>query len=231
MPINMTNMQFGVFGSGFNYSIAAPSGGAVVSEPVNVPGGLLGLMCPNDILLISGMCNIIASNPLNTVTAVVEPAGDPSDFNLFAGIQVGKPILSLPVKIHLKNPLLGPNCYIGSNSNPIVLQPENLVAPQHVRQTFEGDGTPSPKGDMYRLKITGKLGDDSFAVPKAHGCGPWGLADFAVNAKLGLPSPEGSNSLVLKDAKTYLAGLVDPKAAAPNAGKVLSKYWHSAVQQ
>ena len=84
--------------------------------------------------------------------------------------------LKLPVKVHLENPLLGSECYIGSSAEPVTL---NLTT-----------GTTSPPEP--NKPITGKLGrieahvyegvtyleitentlvENAFAVPTATGCG------------------------------------------------------------
>jgi hypothetical protein len=146
------------------------------------------------------------------VTAVTQSAGTPSDFNLFAGIQTGVPIITLPIKIHLQNPVLGPSCFIGSDENPIVLHPQNtdLSNAQSIGGffAFDPNGVPNLAGLDASLLITGGLqGDDTFAVPGAQGCGPNGdgSLDLVVNAVVGLPSPAGSNHLVLDDAASGLA--------------------------
>src|SRR5262249_8621372 len=61
------------------------------------------------------------------VTATLEPAGVPSNLDLFAGISIGAPIVTLPIKIHLTGMTidLGPSCYIGSDADPIILVPQN----------------------------------------------------------------------------------------------------------
>lgn len=228
-----SNLQFGVLqSSGPTYTIVAPSGGVITGEPTDIPGGLLGLMCPGNIPVITDICNKITNSDLNRVTATVQPAGAPSNFDLSAGLTTGKPILTLPVKIRLKNPFLAPTCTIGSDSEPIVLHPQNLSAPTIRAERFNGDGTPNPTGVMNRIGLTGNsMGDSSFAVPGAHNCGLAGLLDAAVNLKTGLPSAAGNNNLVLSNASTYVAGLATPSAAAPDDGKKLSEYWHSAAQQ
>jgi hypothetical protein len=78
---------------------------------------------------VTAVCDEITNSQLNAVTAVVQPTGNPSDFGLAAGLSSGIPIISLPVKIQLQNPLLGPNCYLGSDSDPIVLHPQNATTP------------------------------------------------------------------------------------------------------
>lgn len=225
-----SDLQLGLLSSAGTFKLVSPSGGGIVSDPVKVPGGLLGLMCPSRLLLVSQLCREATGNSLNNVFATVEPAGAPSDFNLAAGLGTGQPILTLPVKIHLQNPLLASTCTIGSDSNPILLKPANLTSPSGSFTRFDGDGTADPaNGALLRIGLSGAAqGDDSFAVPGATGCGLLGLANQAINLKSGLPSPAGQNSLVLNDASTFLAGFNTPSAFAPNAGRQLSGFWHSA---
>ena len=228
-----TNLQAGLAGSfSGGFSIVSPAGGAIASAPVNVPGGLLGLICPSSIPVISAICQEIVNSPLNKVTAAVRPAGRPSHFNFAAGLAQGQPILTLPVKVQLQNPILGSGCYIGSNSNPIVLKPENLVTPKLTTRRFDPNGTPDPsRGALEDVVATGKQGDNSFAVPGATGCGGLlsAVIDPVLNAKEGLPSPAGHNSLVLNNAVTSIATYVNSSSVYPHEGEDLSAAWHSAV--
>ncbi|MFI6689003.1 hypothetical protein [Streptomyces sp. NPDC050485] len=212
-------------------TLIAPADGALIADSADIPGGLLGLMCPSDIPIIGDLCRQVTDSTLNRVTATVESAGTPSDFKLTAGATTGQPIVAIPVRIHLQNPFLGGSCYLGSTSNPIVLRPRNLTAPALGIQRFGANGTADPAGVMNRLSLTGaNQGDATFAVPGASGCGLAGMLDWAVNLKTGLPSAGGHNSVVLNSASTYLAGLHAPGTVVPNNGKLLSQYWHSAVQ-
>jgi hypothetical protein len=166
------------------------------------------------------------------VTAVVESAGRPSHFNVGAGLAKGVPMLRLPVKVQLRNPILGSGCFIGSNSDPIVLKPENLVKPKVTTQRFDTNGTPDPsKGVLERIAASGEQGDNSFSVPGADGCGGLlaDLIDPILDAKEGLPSAAGNNSLVLDNAVTSIATYVDSSSVYPDEGKDLSAAWHSAV--
>jgi len=99
-----TNLQVGMLldTSTSEFTVVGSPTGALVADPVE-----------------------IANTPVGVVTAVTESAGLPSNFNLFARIQTGVPIITLPIKIHLQNPALGPSCFIGSDQNPILLNPEN----------------------------------------------------------------------------------------------------------
>src|SRR5262249_24436489 len=95
-----TNVQVGIVDFGSTTVPAAD--GALVADPVQL------------------------STPVGPVTAVTKSAGTPSNFNLIAGIETGVPIITVPIKIQLENnPTLGPNCSIGSDQNPIVLNPVN----------------------------------------------------------------------------------------------------------
>jgi hypothetical protein len=222
-----TNLQLGAtINNAGAFSLITPAGGALVAEPVNVEGGLLGLMCPSDIPLVSAICAGLVGSPLNAVTATVEPAGEASNFNPDAAFNIGVPIVSVPVKVHLENPILGPNCYIGSNSNPIVLRPSNTTLDGASVAPGDLDGTPNPDGRIVRITTEGTQGDDTFAVPGATGCGLLGVLNTAVNQQQGLPSPSGNNNLVLNDASSSVMGRgnVDPVT-----GQEFSDGWHSAV--
>lgn len=231
VPTSVTDLQLGLLGDGVSYTSVAPEGAGILAEPVTVPGGLLNLMCPSDIPVLTSLCEKAADSKLNRVVATVEPAGVPTDFNLTAGLGVGQPILTLPVKIRLDNPLLGNHCYIGSEEEPILLRPRNASQPSLTLTRYAPDGTTQAGGPMSNIELSGADQiDDSFTVPKANGCGLFGILDWAVNAQLGLPSPEGANSLVLHDAVTTTGGFYNPTSFAPDQGRLLSEYWHAANQ-
>jgi hypothetical protein len=224
-----TNLQLGaaIDSATNNFNLVSPAGGALVADPVNVEGGLLGLMCPSDIPLVSAICDGLVGSPLNAVTATVEPAGEPSNFSRSAALGLGQPIVTLPVKVHLENPILGPNCFIGANNDPIVLRPENTTQPMLSSAFGQLDGTPTTSSPRL-VRITGlsTQGDDSFAVPAARGCGLLGVLDVAVNAQQGLPSPSGNNNLVLNNASSAVIGRT---AQQPITGQEFRDGWHSAV--
>ncbi|WP_232212923.1 hypothetical protein [Saccharomonospora saliphila] len=229
VPTAGTNLQFGLLGDGVNYTAVSPEGTGIVADPVTVPGGLLNLMCPSDIPVLTALCEKAADSSLNTVVATVEPAGEPSDFSLDAGLTTGAPIVTLPVKIKLDNPLLGGNCYLGTDENPIVLHPANAAQPTLGLTRYAPDGTTDPTGVMSNIALTGAdQVDDSFSVPGADGCGLFGTLDWAVDAQLGLPSPEGANSLVLHSATTTTGGFYTPENFTPDQGRRLADHWHAA---
>jgi hypothetical protein len=186
------------------FTAIPPPSGALISDPVQVvAGGLL-------------------------ATATVENAGTPSNLNILGGISLGVPIVTLPIKIHLEGTALGPNCFIGSDMNPILLNPQNtdLSGASFAGVTFDPDGTPDPNGSLLAIVITGAVqGDDTFAVPAAQGCGPGGDGSFdsLINSVVGLPSPSGANHIVLSDASSFVADFNGDKS-----GPVFAADWHTA---
>jgi hypothetical protein len=218
-----------------SFSTVPPPGGALVAEPVELPGGLRELVCPGGGRFVRQICRAHhgwgPSERADSVTWTLESAGAPYDFNLFAGVVPGVPVISMPVKIHLQNRLLGNDCYIGSDTEPIVLQGENLTIPVGSIAGFDANGTPDSEegAALSEFQIHSTQGVGSFAVPAASGCGFMGIYDQAINGKVGLPSAAGKNTLVFNEGSTYLAFINSPELVAPNDGKELSKDWHSAV--
>jgi hypothetical protein len=217
-----TTLQFGLPGAdpanpGTGLIEPATNGKTLVSAPVKVPGGVLGLMCPAGNPAVASLCRQVVDLGINRVTATVELAGRPSKFRATGALVPGIPLLDLPVKIHLKNPLLGARCYIGSNLKPIVLRPETVTRGA-VGSVPEPNGFP-----VLMLQVQGSvLGDDSFAVPGATGCGPLGIANAEINRRQGLPSPSGRNELILNDADAHTA-------LSQQGGQVLSNAWHASL--
>jgi hypothetical protein len=202
-----TNLQAGLINDANTglFTIIPPAGGALIAEPAEVTVGAV------------------------SVIATVESAGVPSNFDLFAGISLGAPIITIPIKIRLTGVSidLGPGCYIGSDQDPIILTPQNtdLSNANAAFGMFDPDGTPDPLGPLGLIVITGAVqGDDTFAVPVAQGCGPNadGSLDSVVNAVVGLPSPSGANHLVLEDASSAVA------SPGIQNGQQFSDDWHLA---
>jgi hypothetical protein len=214
-----TIMQFGVYSptSSDPTVVPATDGKTLQSETVTVPGGLFQLEVPEGLPgPIARLLTRLLSGPPLDVQATVELAGPPSNFNAAGALGSGQPAIHLPVKLHLENALLGGRCYIGSNADPIVLKPTGLTPPTGGSALPEGFS-----GFIIQLRDM-ELGDSSFAVPEANGCGPLGLLDGAVNAQLGLPSPAGENALLLKEASLDLA-------ITQAGGQELSDAWHDGM--
>lgn len=156
------------------------------ARSVPVPGGLLGIDLPIG---------------LNMVNATPELAGPASSIR----INQSTLTLAMPIKLRLSNPLLGSNCHIGSNSNPVNLtmitgttSPPGPNRPITGRVGTFSVGPPLP-GTVYFRGNTNV--DNSFSIPGASSCGflGLGLIDLLVNAKLGLPSAGGNNTMVINN--------------------------------
>lgn len=194
---------------------------AMSATPLEVPGGLLGLMEPDNTWpgpLAQAFWHIV--NTVNDVYATAEPVG-PAQANLinasFPPLPPEDPtVIQLPIRIHLQNPFLGNTCYIGSASHPIMLKlVANTTSPpppnapiSGVPATLSFLDTTDPVGQIL-MADGGTLVDNSFAVPKAEGCGNTllpipivtpilqGIVTAAVNLKEGLPAAAGKNTAIM----------------------------------
>jgi hypothetical protein len=177
----------------------ALNGETLAKTPQKVPGGLLGLVKCNEIgnIILRIACELTFENGVTGVNATTELAAPASSVVLnTAAEQLGEgTALTLPVKVHLENPLLGSECYIGSTAEPITL---NLTTGATSGGPTGKPGTQSTKEGGGILEISGiSLVSNTFSAPKASGCGLFGLLDGIINSKIGLPSAAGKNTAVL----------------------------------
>jgi hypothetical protein len=167
------------------------SKGGLSKTPQKVPGGVLGLTG------LTWLLEFFGSEAL-TLYGTAELAGTPTNFDFTS--------VTLPIKVHLTTPsgVLGNNCYIGSNSNPIVLKLiTGTTEPPPPNEPISGQ---EPEFSIDEKGIAhfdnGTYVDNSFAVPGASGCVlklfgfiPISLNSF-VNSQAGLPSAAGKNSAI-----------------------------------
>jgi hypothetical protein len=156
-----------------------------VSQPL--PGGLTGL-------------TEIVGGPVN---ATAELAGTPVVTAVFLGFGHDTAV-ELPIKVHLENELLGPNCYIGSDAEPVVLKlTDGTTKPPAGTEPISGKIGTNEGRDKGRLIafINNTLVDNTFAVPAAKNCGTNALLEpvitAAVNVGAGLPAAPGVSRAVL----------------------------------
>ncbi len=175
--------------------LAGPS--AILStKPDLIPQSLTtALGCPSSNATVENICQQAQTRGgvYNQVFALAQEAGPITNFNLFRWTQ--------PVKFKLINPLLGNNCYIGSNDSPVVLNPQ-LSGNPGTQLLFEPDPAPTVHPDTFVLALLDvNAGDSTFSAPGVLGCGPGGVANVAVDNALdagtGLPAASGTNSLTL----------------------------------
>ena len=192
--------------------VAAVGAETLAKVPQEVPGGLVG---------IGGLGG--------EVTATAELAGPVKPRSASTGSsspspRQGSTPSSLPLKVKLSNELLGENCYIGSEAEPIVLHlTDGKTKPPEGIAPIEGSGDAvfegPAKGKINRVPAV-KLVDNTFAVPGAKGCGPAGseaLVDEILNLDVGLPSKAGANTAIMSgsveqaEAATVAQYLPKPK--------------------
>lgn len=184
----------------------AEDGNTLPKTPQPVPGGLLGVTAPTWWpKFLQDLFNETINNGFTGVNSTVELAAPATSIkvnpeNLSAGEGTA---LSLPVKIKLDNPFLGSNCYIGSNSKPIVINfTSGTTSPPAPNTPITGNpGTVSFNEAGTLITVSGyRLVNNSFAVPGASGCGGLFafLVDPFVNSIVGLPSAAGKNTAILE---------------------------------
>jgi hypothetical protein len=214
VPIVQTQtLQGGVIEeeSGAEKFVGAADGNTLSKTPQKVPGGLLGLVKCTEIKndFERKACEAIFENKVTGVNATTELAAPASSIGLCEGCLLAElpsppfpPALSLPIKVKLENPLLGNECYIGSNTNPIKLELiTGTTNPPGPNKPIKGKlGTVSSRAEGGILVISNNtLVNNSFAAPQASGCGGFFsfLIDPIINKKLGLPSTAGNNTAIL----------------------------------
>jgi hypothetical protein len=185
--------------------VGAEDGNTLSKTALYVPGGLLGIKAPEYLNKEQKeRFEEMINKGLTGVTETTELAGPASAIKLNTTNLIFEEgvALQLPVKIKLSNVFLGSSCYVGSESDPVIL---NLTT-----------GTTSPpepnkpiKGSAGELKVEeggalvvlsgGSLLDNAFAAPEATGCGaPFsGLVDKLVDSVFGVPAAAGHNTAIL----------------------------------
>jgi hypothetical protein len=190
--------------------VGALNGETLSKTPQKVPGGLLGLVKCNEItgsgfLEVSARiaCELTFENILTGVNAVTELARPASEIQINTSNLENREgtALGLPVKVRLENPFLGGECYIGSSSSPVRLNlTTGTTSPNKPNEPIHGKvGTIHAKHEFELIEITNNtLVNNEFAAPEASGCG--GIFSFLIDplidAKLGIPSPDGENTAI-----------------------------------
>jgi hypothetical protein len=171
--------------------------------PLDVPGGLTGLVPPSQLQNTPVLGTLISAiNSVNKVTATAELVG-PVGFNFINATLGSGTAMELPLRIKLDNPFLGSQCYIGSASDPVRLKlTAGTTAPPPPATPLTGTlGTTEffNFGDYITSKGF-RLVDNAFRAPAARDCGPLGfrfLITPVVNATRQLPAAAGKNEAIL----------------------------------
>lgn len=153
-----------------------------------VPGGVIGLTG------LDWLVNFLSIEGLK-LYAVTELVGQP---------KIGA-LLELPLRVHLINPALGNNCYVGSVANPISLKlTTETTSPPPPNKPITGtpfENEINPTTGIISQR-NGVVVDNSFAAPGASGCvlTLFGFIPVSINGVVnlasGLPAAAGTNETV-----------------------------------
>jgi hypothetical protein len=216
-PIVLQSGALPTGGPNFNeyFVLPAANGESISPTELEVPGGLSSVIgCPS---FRDGRdfsrgrrhdpCSRFWGWGESRVSATVESVAGPTNpaiLNLAALTAENGVGLTFPARIHLKNPLLGEGCYLGSESSPIELHlTDGTTSPPPPNQPITGNpGIPASQVEEgYEALTTSQstLVDNAFSVPPAEGCGGAlaSIVDPLVDRTLGLQSPAGHNTLIL----------------------------------
>jgi len=191
----------------FEHLIAATNGETLSKTPQPVPGGLLGLVPPESSpQLIRELVEAAAENGLTGVNATLELARPASEVELSeSNLAFEEGVaLKMPVKIHLENPFLGEDCFVGSSSSPLIwnLTTGATTPPAGVEPIHGFGGELEFFEESQVAEIAGsELVDNAWSAPKSSGCGGIlleSLVDPIIDGQVGLPSAAGSNVAVLQ---------------------------------
>jgi hypothetical protein len=166
------------FLGGFAYN---SKGGMSIAKQ-KVPGGVVGLTG------LTWLFELFGSEAL-TLYAATELVGQP----VFSGLEN----ITLPIRVHLINGILGNSCYVGSASSPITLHLTTGTSGKLTGKNPEAKFDPST--EILHLN-NGKYVDGTFKAPGASGCvlTVFGFIPISinslVNSQSGLPAESGNET-------------------------------------
>jgi hypothetical protein len=184
----------------------ASNGITLSKAPQNVPGGLLGIVPEaSSPALVKALIKFFLENSLTGVNSTLELAKPATEIRINENALAGEfgTALKMPVKVHLENPFLGKNCFVGSSSSPIIWNlGTGATSPPAPNTSISGAVGVFEFLEEGRILVMkgNKLVDNAWSAPKAAGCG--GILSFLVdpiiNAQLG-STTAGHNTAILKD--------------------------------
>jgi len=192
----------------------ATNGITLSKAPQNVPGGLLGIVPEaSSPALVKALIKFFLENSLTGVNSTLELAKPASTIRVSENHLSGEveTALEMAVKVHLENPFLGKNCFVGSEASPITWKlTTGTTSPPEPNKPITGAGGEGEFLEEARiLKLKNNvLVDNSWSAPTASGCG--GILSFLVtpiiNAQLGTTTA-GHNTAILKGTVSVASAL------------------------
>ena len=209
VPINKTiTLQGGAIHNpetGETTFVGAENGETLSKTALYVPGGLFGTKPPEswpkeakerfEEMVNKGLTGVTETTELAKPASAIELNVDNLLFEEGVALQ-------LPIKVKLGNFLLGNSCYVGSESDAIVLNlTTGTTSPPEPNKPIKGSKGEISIEEAGNLIILsgGSLVDNAFAAPGASGCGePFsGLVDPLVDSQFGVPAAAGLNTAIL----------------------------------
>jgi hypothetical protein len=186
---------------------AAKNGITLSKAAQNVPGGLAGIV-PDEKspFLVKALIKFFFENSLTGVSSTLELAKPATDIRISENhLAEGEGVaLKMPVKVHLENPFLGKNCFVGSSTTPIMFElTSGTTSPPPPNTPISGSvGEVEFLENARILQLkNAEIVDNKWSAPAASGCG--GIISFLVNpiinAQVGLPAAAGKNTARLKN--------------------------------
>jgi hypothetical protein len=200
-------LQGGGVSDGENqFAFAAPVGAPVItpSPQPTIPltkAVNTALLSPSELTRYTYFSKIVKENK---TTATVEEAGPVNQLvvNLSNLLSEEGAAFTFPVKVHLSNPFVGENCYVGSNEHPIIVKFTDGIVNEELRGS---EGEFSELSHFIVWIQENKLASFPFEVPGVEGCGVDGGADAAIDSAIGLPSASGNVSVLHGELKSATA--------------------------
>jgi hypothetical protein len=187
----------------------ATNGITLSKTPQPVPGGLAGIVNCKEIkdFFLRLSCEVTFENGLTGLNSTLELARPASEIvvsenNLAAESGVA---LKMPIKIHLENPFLGSECYVGSSTSPIIWNlTTGETSPPAPNGPIKGSAGTIEFLEEGRIAVSTEaiLVDNAWAAPGVKGCGGFLvelLLNPIINAAAGLPAAAGKNTAILKN--------------------------------
>ena len=150
-----------------------------------MPGGLLGIVPEKEQnFLVKRLIKFFFENKITGLNSTLELAKPATEIRVSQGNLPGElgVALEMPVKVHLENPFLGSNCYVGSSSSPIIWKlTTGTTSPPGPNKPITGTGGVGEILEEGAIGVTKgtKLVDNAWSSPAASGCG--GILSFLVN--------------------------------------------------
>jgi len=207
VPVNKTiTLQGGSIlneETGAETFVPAANGETLSKTPLTVPGGLFGIKAPESWpTWLQEWFNKLINEGFTGVTATAELVGNPGISRTNLLFQTGV-ALSLPVRLHLNNAILGSECYLGSKAHPVTFNlTSGTTSPPEPNKAISGAVGELEFKDEFQLVIIkgNRVVDNAFSTPGTEGCG--GLLSFFINPLvekiLGVPSAAGHNTAILE---------------------------------